>query len=99
MILMRDESLQQPAVIECLVHSEAKGVHRIAAEIRRRDACFVVIAARGGSDNAARYGKHLIGVRRLCSFVSVKRDEAFRERLDLNLHQRISRLSLFPTPR
>lgn len=58
---MRDEIQQQPAVLTNLVSQERQTVEDIADRIRSRDICYVVIAARGSSDNAARYGKYLFG--------------------------------------
>jgi glucosamine--fructose-6-phosphate aminotransferase (isomerizing) len=61
MSLMRDEIYEQPSIIENLLKLEADRVRGIAAELRPRDLRFVVIAARGSSDNAARYGQYAFG--------------------------------------
>lgn len=61
MSLMYDEICQQPSILSALLHQERESVQRIAAELRGRDIDYVVMAARGTSDNAARYGKYLFG--------------------------------------
>lgn len=52
---------QQPEVLTRLLQKERATAEALAAEIRKRDICHVVIAARGTSDNAARYAKYLLG--------------------------------------
>ncbi len=59
--LMRSEIFQQPAVLERLMTEEMPNARRVAAVLARSDPRYVVIAARGSSDNAARYGKYLFG--------------------------------------
>lgn len=58
---MRDEILEQPGVIENLIAREADRVRTIAASLRKLDMRYVVIAARGSSDNAARFGQYAFG--------------------------------------
>jgi len=55
------EIQEQPAVLRRLLESERKSIARLARAIRERDIRYVVIAARGSSDNAATYGKYLLG--------------------------------------
>jgi glucosamine--fructose-6-phosphate aminotransferase (isomerizing) len=55
------EIMEQPAVLERLMAQETAHIATIADEIRRRDPCHVLIAARGTSDNAAIYAKYLLG--------------------------------------
>jgi glucosamine--fructose-6-phosphate aminotransferase (isomerizing) len=62
--LARDEIAEQPDVLARLLDAQAPAIAAAAAEIRRRRPRFAVIAARGSSDNAARYAQHLLG--RLC---------------------------------
>jgi glucosamine--fructose-6-phosphate aminotransferase (isomerizing) len=50
---------EQPAVLERLLRQEA--ITAAAAAIERRRPKYAVIAARGSSDNAARYAQHLFG--------------------------------------
>lgn len=58
---LQSEILEQPERIRNLLSSQRKNVERIAAEIRRRDICYVFLAARGTSDNAGRYANYLLG--------------------------------------
>jgi glucosamine--fructose-6-phosphate aminotransferase (isomerizing) len=52
---------EQPAVLERLLRESAGAIAEAAAEIASRRPRFGVIAARGSSDNAARYAQHLFG--------------------------------------
>jgi glucosamine--fructose-6-phosphate aminotransferase (isomerizing) len=52
---------EQPTVLARLLESEQGTVAALAAEIRRRQVDHVLIAARGTSDNAARYAQYLLG--------------------------------------
>ncbi|HEX5501165.1 MAG TPA: SIS domain-containing protein [Thermomicrobiales bacterium] len=54
---------EQPEVLAGLLDLERANVARIAAAVRARDVGFVVIAARGTSDNAARYAQYVFGAR------------------------------------
>jgi glucosamine--fructose-6-phosphate aminotransferase (isomerizing) len=58
---LSSEIAEQPAVLRRLLDQEQENIERIAAAIRDYDPQYVVIAARGTSDNAARYGKYLFG--------------------------------------
>jgi glucosamine--fructose-6-phosphate aminotransferase (isomerizing) len=49
--------------LEHLLHAGRDGVEQCAAAIRRRGLRFAVLAARGSSDNAARYAQYVLGVR------------------------------------
>jgi len=55
------EIAEQPAVLQRLLDQERETMEQVAAAIREYDPRYVVIAARGTSDNAARYGKYLFG--------------------------------------
>ena len=59
--ILRTEIYEQPAALRRLLAQRGE-VQRIAQHLRRRDYRFVMIAARGTSDNAARYGQYLFGV-------------------------------------
>jgi glucosamine--fructose-6-phosphate aminotransferase (isomerizing) len=63
MSFLQDEIHQQPQVLTTLLETEEKNTRRIAADLRARDVKCVVVAARGTSDNAARYGQYLLGAR------------------------------------
>lgn len=52
---------EQPAVLARLIQSERATAQALAAEIKRRAIQYVVIAARGTSDNAGRYAQYLLG--------------------------------------
>lgn len=52
---------QQPDVLSTLIDQEAKNIRRIAGRLRDSDIHYIVIAARGTSDNAATYAKYLFG--------------------------------------
>lgn len=54
---------EQPQVLERLLRNECNLTRDIAAQIRTRDINHVVIAARGTSDNAARYANYVLGAR------------------------------------
>jgi glucosamine--fructose-6-phosphate aminotransferase (isomerizing) len=51
---------QQPGVLSRLLQEEAVAAATLAGEIAQRGVDHVVIAARGTSDNAARYAKYLL---------------------------------------
>lgn len=52
---------EQPAVLRELLESEWGTIERLAGEIVKRDIRYILIAARGSSDNAAFYGSYLFG--------------------------------------
>lgn len=60
MSILEKEINEQPAVITRLLEQETENVRRLTADLRGRFS-HVVIAARGTSDNAARYAKYLFG--------------------------------------
>jgi glucosamine--fructose-6-phosphate aminotransferase (isomerizing) len=62
--LARTEIAEQPAAVARVVADADGAIAAAAEEIRRRRPRFAVIAARGSSDNAARYAQHVLG--RLC---------------------------------
>jgi glutamine---fructose-6-phosphate transaminase (isomerizing) len=61
MSLVRAEIGQQPDVVARLLEREAPALRALAAQMRRRRPRYAVIAARGSSDNAARYAQHVLG--------------------------------------
>jgi glucosamine--fructose-6-phosphate aminotransferase (isomerizing) len=61
MSLLHSEIFEQPSVIRRILENESDHVARITQAIARQDIRYVVIAARGTSDNAARYGQYLFG--------------------------------------
>ena len=56
------EIAEQPDIIQNLLKREAALARQIAKAIREFDPAFVYIAARGTSDNAARYAQYIFGV-------------------------------------
>ncbi len=60
--LLLKEILDQPNALQRLLDGQTKNIDRVAAAIRARNPRFVMLAARGTSDNAARYGQYLFGV-------------------------------------
>lgn len=58
---LHQEICQQPAVLEGLVHTAGAAAAEAAALLGRDDVTHVTIAARGTSDNAARYAKYVWG--------------------------------------
>ena len=63
MSLARAEMAEQPAVLERLLRDPRRRSLAARTEIAERRPRFGVIAARGSSDNAARYAQHLFGRR------------------------------------
>ncbi len=60
---LHDEILEQPAAVTRLLDGAGEQFEPVAAEMRRQRPTFVVIAARGSSDNAALYAQYLLAVR------------------------------------
>ncbi len=60
MFYLEQEILSQPEILEGLLEGWGTA-EAIATAIRRRGPRFAVLAARGSSDNAARYGQYLLG--------------------------------------
>ena len=52
---------EQPAVLDRLLNQERSVMQQLAAAIHQRQITYVVIAARGTSDNAGRYAQYLLG--------------------------------------
>jgi glucosamine--fructose-6-phosphate aminotransferase (isomerizing) len=59
--ILRTEILEQPAVLRRLIQQERSAIDRVAQIIRERNPRFVMLAARGSSDNAGRYAQYLFG--------------------------------------
>ncbi|HKP53575.1 MAG TPA: SIS domain-containing protein [Chloroflexia bacterium] len=60
---LRDEILEQPAVLRRWLEREMERVERIAQAIRQRDVEYIFLAARGSSDHAGVYAQYLFGSR------------------------------------
>lgn len=57
---LRDEILEQPVIIKSLLEDHAEQIRSLADQLNPPKG--IVIAARGTSDNAARYAKYVLGV-------------------------------------
>jgi glucosamine--fructose-6-phosphate aminotransferase (isomerizing) len=62
--ILYEEIAEQPAVVERLLSAQWPAVAALAETLRDAPPRFVLIAARGSSDNVARYAQHVLG--RLC---------------------------------
>ncbi len=52
---------EQPEILSHLLGQEKEVIHQLAAAIKQHQTTYVVIAARGTSDNAGRYAQYLLG--------------------------------------
>lgn len=52
---------EQPTILTTVLQQEKETIEQLAAEIRTRHITYVVLAARGTSDNAGRYAQYLLG--------------------------------------
>ncbi len=59
MSYLEQEIYEQPEVLARLLSEEVGNAARLAAAIRERGVQYVMVAGRGTSDNAGRYGKYL----------------------------------------
>ncbi|MCC6590570.1 MAG: SIS domain-containing protein [Bryobacterales bacterium] len=62
MSLMLDEIRQQPAVLERTLRQELKAVERLKKALANRKPRYILLAARGTSDNAALFGRYLLEI-------------------------------------
>ncbi len=60
MSLMLKEIAQQPAVLEKTIKAESKKLDKIGKFLKDRNIDFIVLVARGSSDNAALFGRYLL---------------------------------------
>ena len=58
---LQQEIMEQPQALQRLLEAEDANVQKVAQAIRACAPRFVLLAARGSSDNAARYGQYLFG--------------------------------------
>lgn len=59
---MLEEIRQQPAALERTLRSELKGVEKLKALFEKQKPKFIILAARGTSDNAAQFGRYLLEI-------------------------------------
>ncbi len=89
------EIYEQPATLEAVLKKEQGNAQALAEAIRARDISYVVIAARGTSDNAARYAQYVLGTMNglpvalaaPSQFTLYKRPPRFRDALVLGISQ------------
>jgi glutamine---fructose-6-phosphate transaminase (isomerizing) len=62
MSTMRDEIRQQPEAIERTINAEWASAERLRAHFSRHPVRFIVLAARGTSDNAAQFARYLLEI-------------------------------------
>src|ERR1700761_3784227 len=62
MSTMLEEIRQQPDAIERTLKAEWRGIERLKTFLADRRPRFVMLAARGTSDNAAQFGRYLIEI-------------------------------------
>jgi len=62
MTYLQQEIQAQPQILRRLIDEETQNIQQVAAAIRNFNPVFVLIAARGTSDNAARYAQYLLGI-------------------------------------
>jgi glucosamine--fructose-6-phosphate aminotransferase (isomerizing) len=62
-VALRDEILEQPAVLHSWIETQMQTVSSIAEAIRSRDVRYIFLAARGSSDHAGVYAQYLFGTR------------------------------------
>lgn len=62
MLSIEQEIHEQPQVLQSLLKTQRETARKIAKKVREFSPAFVCIAARGTSDNAARYAQYLWGV-------------------------------------
>ncbi|WP_059012249.1 SIS domain-containing protein [Streptomyces specialis] len=83
--LMSGEMAEQPAVLRRLLTEGAPRVREVAARIAARNPRFVLLTARGTSDNAALYAKYLIEILlgKPCGLTSMSTTTAYGATPDL----------------
>src|SRR5579885_2876147 len=59
---MLEEIRQQPAALERTLSSEMRNVERFRRQMEKRRPRFLVLVARGTSDNAATFGRYLLEI-------------------------------------
>ncbi|MFF8956786.1 SIS domain-containing protein [Streptomyces sp. NPDC014894] len=83
--IMSGEMAEQPAVLRRILDRGAPLIHETAAVIAARRPRFVLLTARGTSDNAALYAKYLLEIRLglPCGLTSMSTTTAYGARPDL----------------
>jgi glucosamine--fructose-6-phosphate aminotransferase (isomerizing) len=60
--VLHDEIFEQPVALRRALEASRETVSAVVAEAKRRDVRYIVLAARGTSDNAATYAKYLFQI-------------------------------------
>ncbi|MFJ2414934.1 SIS domain-containing protein [Streptomyces brevispora] len=83
--IMSGEMAEQPAVLRHILDQGAPAIRAVAAEIAARRPRFVLLTARGTSDNAALYAKYLIEITLglPCGLASMSTTTAYGAKPDL----------------
>jgi len=83
--IMAREMAEQPAVLRRLLDEGAPAIREVARDIAARKPRFVLLTARGTSDNAALYAKYLLEIRLglPCGLTSMSTTTAYGARPDL----------------
>lgn len=84
--IMAGEIAEQPDVLRRLLERGAPAIREVADQIAARAPRFVLLTARGTSDNAALYAKYLLEIRlgRPCGLTSMSSTTAYEASLDLS---------------
>ena len=83
--IMAGEMAEQPAVLRRILEEGAPRIREIAEEVAARNPRFVLLTARGTSDNAALYAKYLLEIElgKPCGLTSMSTTTAYGARPDL----------------
>ncbi|CAL9427699.1 Glutamine--fructose-6-phosphate aminotransferase [isomerizing] [Streptomyces sp. enrichment culture] len=83
--IMAREMAEQPAVLRRILAEGVPTIRRVAEEVAARSPRFVLLTARGTSDNAALYAKYLLEIRLglPCGLTSMSTITAYGARPDL----------------
>lgn len=83
--IMAREMAEQPAVLRRILETGAPRIQEVARQVAARNPRFVLLTARGTSDNAALYAKYLLEIRLglPCGLTSMSTTTAYGARPDL----------------
>ncbi|GAB3667618.1 SIS domain-containing protein [Streptomyces sparsus] len=83
--IMSGEMAEQPAVLRRILSEGAPKIREVAEQIAARNPRFVLLTARGTSDNAALYAKYLLEVQlgKPCGLTSMSTTTAYGAKPDL----------------
>ncbi|MGI5348935.1 SIS domain-containing protein [Streptomyces sp. CA-250714] len=83
--IMSGEMAEQPAVLRRILDEGAPAIREVAEQIAARNPRFVLLTARGTSDNAALYAKYLLEIQlgKPCGLTSMSTTTAYGAQPDL----------------